>query len=60
MTSPRPTLHIDDDEWVTISWTHQHEECCDCGKRHVVSYRVHNGRLQFKARGIGKRRRKRR
>lgn len=49
----RPVVPIDDDEWVTISWKGQHEECCKCGVRHRVDYRVHNGKLQFKARNLG-------
>ena len=57
MTRPRPPVQLDDDDWCTIAWTNQHEECCDCGLRHKVDYRVNNGRLQFKARRIGRRRR---
>lgn len=46
----KPTIHIDDGEWVTITWSRQHEECCQCGARHTVSYRVaEDGALQFKA-----------
>jgi len=51
----RPVVHIDDGEWVTIAWKGQREECCDCGKRHSVDYRVaENGKLQFRARGVTK------
>lgn len=50
-----PTIHIEDDEWVTIAWKGQREECCDCGKIHRVDYRVaENGKLQFRARSIRK------
>lgn len=45
-----PVLHVDDDEWVEIAWTGQQEECCDCGLKHRVSFRVTDrGKLQFKA-----------
>lgn len=52
MTRRRPTVQLDDDDWVTIEWSNQHEECCDCGLRHAVNYRVHNGKLQFQARRL--------
>lgn len=46
----KPILHIDDGEWVTIAWKGQHEECCDCGLKHRVDFRVaENGKLQFRA-----------
>lgn len=53
MTKRRPRIQIDSNEWVTISWTAQHEECCECGLRHIVDYRVENGKLQFRARRAG-------
>lgn len=49
----RPKIQIDSNEWVTISWVGQHEQCCDCGLVHIVDYRVENGKLQFKARQLG-------
>lgn len=52
----RGIIHVDDGEWVTISWTDQHEQCCNCGLRHTVDYRVKKGELQFKARRIEDRR----
>ena len=52
----RPLIHIDDGEWVTIAWRGQREECCKCGERHKVDYRVENGKLQFRATSLGKRR----
>lgn len=48
----RPEVEIEDNEWVTIDWKGQREQCCDCGLRHVVDYRVHDGKLQFKARRL--------
>lgn len=56
MSKRRPRMQCYDDEWVTIAWTNQHEECCDCAKRHAVDYRVVEGKLQFKARALPKRR----
>jgi hypothetical protein len=47
---PPPIIVINDDEWVTISWSGQHEQCCRCGAVHKVDYRVKHGELQFKAR----------
>lgn len=51
----RPVITIDDDEWVTISWKGQHEQCCNCAMVHKVDYRVHEGKLQFKARSFSMR-----
>lgn len=49
----RPVLQIDDDEWVTITWKAQHEQCCNCGMVHKVDYRVNEGgKLQFRARQV--------
>lgn len=49
----RKTVQINDGEWVTIAWKGQHEECCDCGKKHRVDFRVaENGQLQMRAVGI--------
>lgn len=43
-------VHVEDGEWVTIAWKGQREECCDCGLKHRVDYRViENGKLQFRA-----------
>jgi hypothetical protein len=53
MSKKRPTIQINDDEWVTIAWIGQHEQCCGCGLRHVVDYRVEDGELQFRARNKG-------
>jgi hypothetical protein len=53
MTKRRPRVEIDDYEWVTISWSRQHEECCKCGLRHTVDYRVVDGKLQFRAKNLG-------
>lgn len=53
MPKRRPTIQVDSNEWVTISWTGQHEQCCACGLTHVVDFRVDNGRLQFRARQLG-------
>lgn len=55
MTKRRPALNINSNEWVTISWNGQHEQCCECGCRHIVDYRVVDGKLQFKARRFGER-----
>lgn len=52
----RPVLQVDDGEWVTIAWKKQHEMCCHCKLEHVVDYQVVNGKLQFRARQLGKRR----
>jgi hypothetical protein len=48
----RPVIHVDEDEWVTIDWVGQNEQCCECGLKHKIDYRVHNGKLQFKGRRI--------
>jgi hypothetical protein len=56
MTIPRrrrPTIQVHSNEWVTIAWNGQHEECCECGLKHIVDYRVVDGKLQFKARRKG-------
>lgn len=50
-----PVIQIDDNEWVTIAWKGQREQCCSCGERHEVDYRVEDGKLQFRARRLGKR-----
>jgi hypothetical protein len=52
MTKKRPRVHLEDDEWCTIAWVGQHEECCECGLKHITDYRVVDGKLQFKARRI--------
>lgn len=49
----RKVIQIEDDEWVIIDWIGQHEECCGCGMRHVVDYRVKDGQLQFRAHNKG-------
>jgi hypothetical protein len=53
MAKKRPVIQIHDNEWVTIDWIGQHEECCGCGLRHVVDYRVKDGKLQFRAHNKG-------
>lgn len=46
----KPVVHIDDGEWVTVAWSGQHEECCECGLKHRVDFRVADGgKLQFRA-----------
>ena len=46
----KPVMHIDDGEWVTIAWSGQHEECCECGLKHRVDFRIaEGGKLQFRA-----------
>lgn len=46
----KPVVQIDDGEWVTVAWKGQREECCECGLKHRVDYRVaEGGRLQFRA-----------
>lgn len=50
----RPVVDIDDDEWVTIEWTGQREQCCDCDLVHEVDHRVKDGKLQFRARRLPK------
>lgn len=52
----RPDVQIDDGEWVTIAWKKQHEKCCKCNLEHVVDYQVVKGKLQFRARRLGKKR----
>jgi len=50
MPKKKPTVQIDDGEWITVDWKGQHEECCDCGLRHRVDYRVADGgKLQIRA-----------
>lgn len=56
MTKRRPPVTIDDNEWVTIAWKGQHEECCVCGTQHRVYFRVIDGKLQFRAINIGRKR----
>jgi hypothetical protein len=48
MTKHRPSIQCYDDEWITIAWVGQHEQCCLCGTKHRVDYRVIDGKLQFK------------
>ena len=48
----RPTIKVEDGEWVTVEWKGQHEECCNCGAVHSVDYQVVNGKLQFRVRAI--------
>lgn len=43
------SVRIDDNRWYEITWTQQHEECCHCGIKHVVDYRVVDGKLQMRA-----------
>lgn len=46
----KPTVWVHDNEWVDISWKGQQEECCGCGLKHRVDFRVREGGvLQFKA-----------
>lgn len=55
MPRAKKIVQIDDDEWVTIGWAKQLEECCDCGLRHSVDYRVADGgKLQMRARRVRK------
>lgn len=49
----RPTLQVYNGEWVIIAWVDQHEQCCGCGLRHTVDYRVKDGKLQFRATNKG-------
>lgn len=55
MPKRKPVLQCDDDEWVTIAWKNQREQCCECGLTHTVDYRVEDGKLQFRARNLGRR-----
>lgn len=59
MTSRRPSISVNDGEWVTISWSNQHEQCCGCGLRHRIDYRVVDGKLQFKGTNLGRPRKRR-
>jgi len=55
MAKKKPVVQIDDGEWTTIAWKGQHEQCCDCGLKHIVDFRVaENGKLQFRARRTSK------
>lgn len=47
MSLKRPS--IDDGEWVQPRRTNFVLECCDCGLTHIVTFRIRNGRLYFKA-----------
>lgn len=50
MATKRPKVQLEDGEWVTIDWKGQHEECCDCGLKHRVDFRVADGgKLQMRA-----------
>lgn len=49
-TKKKPVVQIEDGEWVTFAWKGQHEECCNCGLKHRVDYRVaEGGKLQVRA-----------
>jgi len=49
MTRKKPIVQLDDGEWVTIAWRGQHEECCDCGLKHRIDFRVaEGGKLQMR------------
>lgn len=54
MAKRKPVLQVDDGEWVTIAWKGQHEKCCNCDLEHRVDYQVVNGKLQFRARQLGR------
>jgi hypothetical protein len=45
----KKVVHVEDGEWVTISWNKQREKCCDCGLEHDIDHRVQDGKLQFRA-----------
>lgn len=46
----RPAVQVPENEWVTIEWINQHEECCNCGAKHAIDYQVIDGKLQMRAR----------
>jgi len=48
----RPTLTVEDGDWVTVEWKDQWEECCNCGAIHSIDYQVVGGKLQFRARAV--------
>lgn len=50
----KPVVHVEDNEWITIAWKNQREKCCDCDLQHDVDYQVLDGKLQFRARRVGK------
>lgn len=53
MARKRPVIQIDDDEWVTVEWTGQREQCCECGLTHRLDFRVApGGKLQFRAKRV--------
>jgi hypothetical protein len=45
---------IKDNVWQTPITLNYVMECCDCGLRHQVDFRVYKGDIQFKVRRIGK------
>lgn len=45
----KPVVHVEDDEWIEITWRKQREMCCDCHLVHDVDYRMKGNRLQFRA-----------
>lgn len=59
-------IWLRDNEWCTVTWKRQREECCKCGARHEIDYRVVadeylpgralkvKGKLQFRARLVGR------
>lgn len=50
MARKKPTIQIEDGEWFTIAWKGQHEECCVCGLKHRLEFRVADGgKLQMRA-----------
>jgi hypothetical protein len=50
----KPVVQFEDNEWYTISWKNQREKCCDCNLQHDVDYQVIDGKLQMRARRVGK------
>lgn len=52
MVKKMPTIQIDDGRWYEIAWMGQHEECCRCGVKHVVDYKVERGKLMMRARYV--------
>ncbi len=38
-----------DNEWVQPRMRHHRMKCCDCGLVHEMDFRIHRGRIQFRA-----------
>jgi hypothetical protein len=40
---------VHDGEWIRPTKRDYRERCCDCGLVHKITYRIRDGRVEFKA-----------